>query len=54
MGTGKAAGRACRLKPEQNGDRGDQQNGASNQNATVCVCVCLCVREEEEGERNGG
>lgn len=53
VGAGKATGRACRLKREQNGGLCDEQNGAPNQNASVCVCVCLCVCEEEEGEKRG-
>lgn len=55
VGAGKATGRACRLKREQNGGLCDEQNGAPNQNASVCVCVCLCVceEEEEEGEKRG-
>lgn len=51
MGAGKATGRACRLKREQNGGLCDEQNGALNQNASVSVCVCLCVCEKEEGGR---
>lgn len=54
VGAGKATGRACRLKREQNGGLCDKQNGASNQNTSVSVCVCLCVCEKEEGERRGG
>lgn len=52
VGAGKATGRACRLKREQNGGLCDKQNGASNQNASVCLCVSVC--EKEEGERRGG
>lgn len=41
VGAGKATGRACRLKQEQNGGLCDEQNGASNQNTGVCVCLCV-------------
>lgn len=48
VGAGKATGRACRLKQEQNGGLCDEQNGASDQNAGVCVCLCVCEGQEEE------
>lgn len=56
VGAGKATGRACRLKREQNGGPCNEQNGASNQNASVSVCVCVCVRERERerGRREEG
>lgn len=56
VGAGKATGRACRLKWEQNGGPCNEQNGASNQNASVSVCVCVCVweRERERGRREEG
>ena len=54
VGAGKATGRACRLKQEQNGGLCDEQNGASNQNASVSVCVCLCVCVRKRRERGRG
>lgn len=54
VGAGKATGRACRPKQEQNEVFVTSKMGLQTKTpVSVFVCVCLCVCEEEEGERKG-